>query len=110
MENGTEIKIDTSNIMYMLGQLQGKVTDVLNEQRDQQNKTDKIIAFEERMQNILLNISDVKKDIELLMCRLSTIESKVHVIYQIAGYTISILGVGASLVGTFEMFLKDKIF
>ena len=100
----TEQELNGTNIVYMLGQLQAKIDEMYNESKANDCKMDKVLTLEANYYSITNLIHELKKDHEDLHNLLTDLEKQVHVVYQIAGYTVSVVGVLASVIGTLEIF------
>ena len=100
----TEQELNSTNIVYMLGQLQAKIDEMYEETKIYDCKMDKVLTLEANYSSLLSLVHELKKDHDKLQNLLTDLEKQVHVVYQIAGYTVSVFGVLASVIGTLEIF------
>ena len=102
-------------LIYLLGQMQGKIQSLMNKSCELE---DDLNTLKNRFNDIMLNdqkqtlvdnefnsdIENLRISIEKLDCRLNHIENRINTVYTIAEYTLSIIGVGAAVIGTLQIF------
>ena len=102
----TDSELKDTNIIYMLGNLQAKIDEFYNSSKEKECKMEKLLVLDSHYKNLINSFNEIRRDIESEHERVDGLEKKIFAIYQVASYTAAVLGVGASVIGTIQIFFS----